>query len=334
MAKRSRLLLPALILAIPLIFAHPAFAESTPADKAAATVLFNDAKKLLAEGRVNDACPKFEESQKIDPTPGTLLNLGDCYERSTPPRTASAWGTFKRAEVMARNGNDKDRQEYATKRMLEVEPKLSKVTIHVAQDARIPGLDVKWDGKPVGDGVWDSALPVDAGEHAIEATAPGKKIWTASVRVAVTAGTMTVDIPVLGVAPVEQPKEAIAPASWWTTQRKIGVAVAGVGVVGVVLGSVFGAKALGSKADAVSHCGPADPTACDAQGLAFRDDARGAGHVSTAAFAVGGAAVVAGVVLIALGGPSAPPASGRGPSITATPVVSAGMTGLVARGEF
>src|SRR5512132_1412974 len=91
MAKRSRLLLPALILALPLSLAPPARAASTPADKAVATVLFND------------ACPKFEESQRIDPTPGTLLNLGDCYERSTPPRTASAWGTFKRAEVMARN---------------------------------------------------------------------------------------------------------------------------------------------------------------------------------------------------------------------------------------
>jgi len=206
MAKRSRLLLPALIL--PLSLASSARADSTPADKAAATVLFNDAKKLLAEGRSNDACPKFEESQRIDPTPGTLLNLGDCYERSTPPRTASAWGTFKRAEVMARNARDKDRQECATKRMLALEPTLSKVTIRVAQDARVTGLAVKWDGKAFGDGVWGSALPVDAGEHAIEAAAPGKKVWTASVRVAATAGTMTVDVPVLaphglGVASVE-----------------------------------------------------------------------------------------------------------------------------------
>jgi serine/threonine-protein kinase len=332
MAKRSRLLLPALIL--PLSLVSPARADSTPADKAAATVLFNDAKKLLAEGRINDACPKFEESQRIDPTPGTLLNLGDCYERSTPPRTASAWGTFKRAEVMARNARDTDRQDYATKRMLALEPTLSKVMIRVAQDARVPGLAVKWDGKPIGDGVWGSALPVDAGEHAVEAAAPGKKTWTASVRVAATAGTMTVDVPVLAALPVEQAKEEIAPATWWSTQRKIGIAVAGVGIAGVVVGSVFGANALGKKSDAAAFCGPADPTACDAQGLALRDDARAAAHVSTAAFAVGGAAVVAGAVLIAIGGAKAPPTSGRLPSITAMPVVSAGMAGFLARGEF
>jgi hypothetical protein len=102
----------------------------------------------------------------------------------------------------------------------------------------------------------------------------------------------------------------------------------------VAVGAAFGAKALGNKADAVSHCGPVDLTACDAQGLGFRDDARGAAHVSTASFAVGGAAVVAGVVLIAVGGPSTLTTSGRGPSITATPVVSAGMTGFLARGDF
>lgn len=65
MAKQSRLLLPALILALPLSLASLARAESTPADKAAATVIFNDAKKILAEGRINDACPKFDESQIV-----------------------------------------------------------------------------------------------------------------------------------------------------------------------------------------------------------------------------------------------------------------------------
>lgn len=65
MAKQSRLLLPALILALPLALTSLARAESTPADKAAATVIFNDAKKILAEGRINDACPKFEESQIV-----------------------------------------------------------------------------------------------------------------------------------------------------------------------------------------------------------------------------------------------------------------------------
>ena len=334
MAKQSRLLLPALILALPLSLASSARAETTPADKAAATVIFNDAKKILAEGRINEACAKFEESQKIDPTPGTLLNLGDCYERSTPPRTASAWGTFKRAEVMSRNANDKDREEFATKRMLALEPKLSRVTIRVAQDARVTGLDVKWDGKPFGDAVWGSALPVDAGEHTVEASAPGKKTWTGSVRVAATAGTMTVDVPVLAVAPVEQPKEVIAPASWLTTQRKIGIAVAGVGVVGVVVGAVFGAKALGKKSDATAFCGPADPTACDAPGLTLREDARSAAHVSTAAFAVGGAAMAAGIVLIAVGGSKAPTTSGQLRAITAMPVLSTGTAGFIARGEF
>src|SRR2546425_547721 len=82
----------------------PAWADPSPTDKAASDVFFTDAKKLIEEGRFNEACPKFEESQRLDPTPGTLLNLGDCYKGASPPRNASAWGAYRQAEAMARQG--------------------------------------------------------------------------------------------------------------------------------------------------------------------------------------------------------------------------------------
>src|SRR5882672_4544932 len=68
-------------------------ADATAAEKVAAEALFDDGRKLLADGRFAPACEKFEQSEHIDPAVGTLLYLAECYEKSG--RTASAWATFR-----------------------------------------------------------------------------------------------------------------------------------------------------------------------------------------------------------------------------------------------
>jgi hypothetical protein len=72
----------------------------------------------------------------------------------------------------------------------------------VAPAARVPGLEVKWDGKSVGEGLWGTAVPVDAVEHSIEAAAPGKKTWTGNVLVRPNASAIAVEIPPLADAPL------------------------------------------------------------------------------------------------------------------------------------
>jgi hypothetical protein len=62
------------------------------------------------------------------------------------------------------------------------------------------------------------------------------------------------------------------------------LALAGVGVVGVVVGSVYGISSKVMHDVAQSHC---DGAACTEAGAAFLNDARRAGNLSTVAFVVG-----------------------------------------------
>ena len=322
----SRLATTAAALAI-LAVTSPSWAQPSPANKATSSALFADAQALLTAGRVNEACPKFAEAQRLYPTAGTLLNLGDCFERSTPSRTASAWGAFKQAEVMARNNGDVGRQGEASQRALALEPVLSKVTLVVPPPARVQGLEVRWDGLSVGEGMWGTAVPVDAGEHAIEASAPGKTSWSRKLFVQPNGGTVPVPIPELPRAPlaaVPVPGGA-PPESSWSTQRYVGVGLGVIGVAGVVVGAIFGAKAAGKNTDSLPHCLLNDITLCDATGVGLRNDAFSAATVSTVAMVVGGAALVGGTITFL-----------TAPSGTAKiqPVVGAGFGGLTLRGTW
>src|SRR6516164_8031146 len=96
-------------------------------DPVAARVLFSDARSLTAQGKYEQACPKFEESQRLDPGIGTLFNLADCWEHIG--RTASAWGRFLDVAAQAKMAGQADREKVARERAAMLEPKLSRLTI-------------------------------------------------------------------------------------------------------------------------------------------------------------------------------------------------------------
>jgi hypothetical protein len=323
-----------LIFAGALLLPAPAWADASPGDAAAAEVLFTDAKKLVAEGRFNDACPKFEESQRLDPTPGTLLNLGDCFQHLSPPRTASAWGAYQQASIQARNRGDTARQEAASQRAQAIEPVLSRVTISPAPAARIPGLDVKWDGRSVGAGLWGTAIPVDSGEHTIEANAPGKRSWTGKVLVRLNGGTSNVEVPVLAHAPNEIGSGGAGTPRGWSTQRTIGLVIGGVGLAGIVVGSIFGAKAMRKNAESLPHCLPTDFLHCDPDGIVLGHEAIKAGNVSTVGFLVGGAGLVGGTIVFLTAPSTGPKGIGGGSRLRAEPLVGSSAGGLLFSGEW
>jgi serine/threonine-protein kinase len=326
-------------------------------DAVTAEALFREGRSLMDAGNFSAACPKLAESYTQDAATGTLLALAMCQEQAG--QTASAWATY--AEVVARAKQDgrADREQAARDHLAALDPKLSRLTITVeASTAAVAGLLVKRDGKPVGQGTWGTGVPMDPGEHLVEAMAPGKRAWRVTVKIGTQAEAQTVKVPVLddgpAAAPMAAPPAAAAPpasapseattgatepsaadagvSSTGAPLRAVGLVVGGAGIVGLGLGTFFGlhAKSLNDQSKQDGHCTPSNE--CDATGGANRDDAKSAANVATVALIAGGLLTATGVTLFLVGGPKKKEAGAA--RVEATAAVSWNEAAVVVRGQF
>lgn len=241
-------------------------------DAAAAQALFEDGRQLMDQGRYDEACPKLEESQRLDPGGGTLLNLALCYEKQG--RTATAWQKFKEALGAARRDGRADRASFAQEHITAIEPKLSRLKVDVPPKSRVAGLEIRRDEAALRDATWGTALPVDPGEHTISARAPGHESWQTKVTVAPDGDQKTVSVPSLvalpappaGSTPPPQPQGAPFPEPDKGTdvQRISGFVIGGVGIVAIAVGAVFGGLAISKDNDADALC--EDPAQCVCDG--------------------------------------------------------------------
>lgn len=224
--------------------------------------LFRRAKGLMAENKHRDACPLLEESQKLDPQMGTLLNLAICHENVG--KIASAWGEFRAVEQQARAANREDRVKLARERAAKLEPRLARLKIVVPPDAKVPGLVVKVDGEAKGEPLW-SGVAVDPGTRTVEASAPGKRPASLQVKVDDEGAVVPVTIPKLEDEPVEKPKPMPdlgdgadrAREDEYASNRSrktTGLVVGGIGVATMAAGGVFGVLAILNDNDAVAAC--------------------------------------------------------------------------------
>ena len=327
--------------------------RASGAEPAAAQALFNEGKQLMGAGRYAEACPKLEESQRLDPGMGTLFNLAECDEHVG--KTATAWAAYLEVASQAKLAAQPAREKVARERAAALEPKLGRLAI--TPPAGAPGgggldaLELRRDGVLIGKAQWGASLPVDPGDHVVVATAPGRRSWQGSVRVE-PAKAQTIAVPALEPAPVATPAVAAAPAPAVVTpsvpvaigptrgtgeatgpeapagaqlgpQKIAAIAIGGLGVVGLGLGTYFGLSSRSKHDDAGAHCAG---NACDAQGVALRSDAITAGNASTVSFALGAAALAGGAVLWL----TAPPASRESARVGVSP----GAGGVVVRGAF
>ncbi len=204
-----------------LSFASGAFAQGGGA--AAAEVLFREGIELRRAGQTAEACEKFEESQRLDPAAGTLLNLGDC--REAEGKLASAWALFEDARKTA--VSDVVREEAAS-RASSVQERLTYLRIEVKDP--VPEQVIRYGEVTLGRAAYGARVPVDPGEVTVSASAPGYVTWTTQVKA--EQGTLRVSVPALVPVAVEPvPPEAPPPRSVvpWVLGAS-GVATLGVGL--------------------------------------------------------------------------------------------------------
>jgi hypothetical protein len=330
-----------------LLVPTAALAQATdPSQKAAAQVLFDEGRKLVTEGNFAEACGKFAESQKLDASPATLLNLGSCWEKAG--RTASAWATYREAESSAAATGRQDYSAAARRHAERLEIKLVRLSIKAPD---VPeGLTVRRDGILVARAEWGVEVPVDPGAHSVTASAPGFKDWTSTVSLTDDGARAAVVVPALepmesGPTRAEPPPtpppsprtesaERSTPPPSGTSEsgspiRLIGAIVFGAGIAGLGASAVLAVVDKDGYNTSLGNCQPNNPAICNGQGVSQRNDARTAGDAATAAFVIGAAAAVGGGLMWILG-----PRPATGPRASAYATVAPTLGGVVVGGSF
>ncbi len=305
----------------------PRVARAGAAEAASAQVLFEDGKRLAATANFAAACPKFAESQRLDPAAGTLIHLANCYEKLG--KTASAWATFIDATAAAKQQGRADWADLAKARADALQPRLSRLTITVLD--RPAGLVLKRDDVVLSEASFGAAFPVDPGVHKVEGSAPGRQ--PRSLTVVVRDGDQaTTPFPRLELETTPTP--ALATASPGeereTSSATLGYVLGAVGLVGVGVGATTGLLAIGKNTDSKRLC----PTAglCTSQeGVNANASAQTLGTVSTVGFIAGGLALAAGAYFIF----TSPPARTRtARALELTPALGVGSGALFLGGAF
>ncbi|HEY5243220.1 MAG TPA: hypothetical protein VIJ22_17190 [Polyangiaceae bacterium] len=127
--------------------------------------------------------------------------------------------------------------------------------------------------------------------------------------------------------PVTPPSQA---SSGLGTQRILGIAVGGAGIVGLGLGAVFGVMASSAWSSAKNACGGSTSQCADpASATSYRNTTLTDGTLSTVAFIAGGVLLAGGAVLFLTGGHGE-----TGTGVALAPSVGPGQGGIAVLGAF
>ena len=312
-------------------------------DKAAAEALFREGMRLTKTGNYAEACPKLEESQRLEPSLGVQYYLADCYERIG--RSASAWANFAEVANKAKLAGETAKERTSRKRADDLEPKLARLSITV-ENAKLPGLAVQRGAIALGSGQWGVAVPIDPGSYELRATAPGFEDWTKTVEVKPGA-SLNEKIPALTrrvveaaplaepvkpaptEAPLPLPVQAVPTKPVSHVQSNVGIVVGAVGVAALATSGVLAllATSANSSSKAAGKCLPDDT--CSTAGLDERDRALRLADAATVVSLAGAVVGATGLVIWL----TAPTARSEAPA-SASAQLRFGPGSFLLRGQF
>ena len=334
--RKDGMTLAACLAASAMLLATPAEAQ----EDAAAEALFNKGLSEMEAGHYDTACPTIKESQRLDPRMGTLFTLAECEAKGGMIASAVAhydeylrlFGRLTTQQKSTQAG----REKISAAQKAALAPQVPYVTL-VLRDAPA-GTTVKWDDVVLNLPALGVPLPVNPGTHTATTQLPGGANLVTRVTIArgerkqvelkLPSPAGGKPIAAAPVAATSDAKEA-APAApsdeepSSTGSRKPYIyGTAGVGALGILVGSITGIVVIGKKGTIEDNC---VDTHCNAVGMEAADSAQTLGTVSTIGFGVGIVSLAAAAVLFF----TEPPAAGSATRRSLTPYVADRTDGVV-----
>ena len=302
-----------LSLVVPALAPLPVLAQTRGAPPPGATPtaerFFNEGREAMRAGDFGGACPKFAQSQRLDPSLGTLLNLGLCEEQLGDLVSARA----HLREFVSNVPASDDRLAAAAEHLAALDRRVPRLEVRLAPGAS-PSTQLFVDGVAVGAPGPDGrlTLPLNPGPHELVASAPGERTARYALRLG-EGQALARDVRLERAAPlaVANSGEDAGPAAG----RTWGYVSLGVGAAGLAASAVLGGLLLGKKGVIDDHCSDdGGPKRCDSAGYDAVGDAVTLSTAGTVTFAAGLAGVAAGAFLLVTS-PRAPtkPVVGGGP---------------------
>jgi hypothetical protein len=245
--------------------------------------LFNRGLADMQAGLYEAGCPTLRRSYDIDHSPGTLFTLAECEAKQGKVASAAAdyesYLALYASMPPSRQARHRERATIAEAKRAALERDAPKLTLVLPPGAP-SGTEVRRDGRAYAAADIGAALPVDPGEHVVTTQAPGGSVTELHVilRNAETKQlTLEVKAPPGGTGP---------------DAKRVGVYVAGgIGLAGLVLGSIAGGISLGKQGtihqDCTNQPGSNISTCKSPEGVAAGNSAKTLDRVSDVGFGVG-----------------------------------------------
>jgi hypothetical protein len=302
-----------------LCAAPGAAGAAAPAAAGIAQALFEQAREDMRRGDAAAACPKLAESQRLDPSNGTLLNLVLCEKALG--KVASAW--LHARELFDVLSALDDRKPIVARELAVLAPRVPKLTVRLPP-ASPPAVRVALDDVELGPSSLGVSVPLDPGAHRLVVRAPGRVDHAVPVVIAeaeqlevlAAPGPESVPPPPSSAEDArsrslkaarstwvhDPPPARVARSSDWDQWAAFGVAAAGF-----LASGVLGAFALERRAAVLHECPAKRCESVSALDIAAEGQRLVAAAFATLGVGVAGAGV--GAYLVFHGDPT-PPAPG------------------------
>jgi hypothetical protein len=295
-----KVLLAASVIVSSLGLAGAALAQPVdPARAGDAERLFREGRAAMEAGDPTRACPKFAESEKLDPAPGTLLSLADCEER------VRSFVKAREHYLLAASGFPKKdaRRAFAAGRAQTLEKRIAHVTLRLPADAPTEAT-VRSGESIVPRAELGTSIATDPGDLVVKVSAPGRKDSTLTITLAegetkdVACELGPLDAPSARDAAGANPSPlatggGVGDASEPNDPRRtVAYVLLGVGAASLVVGGVTGILAVSKAGTVKDHCDASNQ--CDQEGVDAASSGRFLSPLSTVT-------VIAGAVLVGAG---------------------------------